>query len=399
MAKKKMDIRNNTTVKSRSFMITMHIKNFLNLGISEEEYKDCEKLAEILMALWSQSGKNRICAVVVALSADGTYHVHLACYSENSTTINCVAKIFGNAHVEIQLAGKKKLLSYLLKEGEFAEEGEKVLYSIGLENLQDSDFHRRTDLEEIKLMIEAGCTPKQIFNKNCNYRKFEKMVLSMYRDNRLETAPLVKECHHEYHFGDSGTGKSFTYVRLVEAVGQENVYMCNDFQNGGMDGYMEAGAPEYLFLDELKPGADSLSYRQLLNITDVYSSAQTHARFHNAYNLWNSVIITSIYPIEELWKELVPEERRKTDTLQQLLRRFETIVYHFKIDDNFAEVSVKASDYKGLGQMYELARQKEKMYRETVVLAQEAEVQNSNSDIVIETEERQEPCKTLEDFN
>lgn len=376
-------------------MITMHIKNFLNLGISEEEYKDCEKLAQILMALWSQSGKNRKCAIIVALSADGTYHVHIACYSESPTTINCVAKIFGNAHVEIQLAGKKKLLSYLLKEDEFAEDGETVLYSLGLENLQDSDFHRRTDLEEIKLMIEAGCTPKQIFNKNCNYRKFEKMVLSMYRDKRLETAPLIKNMYNVYRFGESGTGKSFSYVRLAEEVGRENVYFCNDFQNGGMDGYMESGAPEYLFLDELKPGYDGLSYKQLLNITDKFSDAQTHTRYHNAYNLWHSVHITSIYPIEELWKELVPEERRKTDTLQQLLRRFETIVYHFKIDDNFAEVSVKASDYKGLGQMYELARQKEQAYRQQIALLEKSEAHTDN----VEIEERHEACKTLEDFN
>lgn len=352
---KKVYFQTNTNIKCRSFVVTLHEENFRNLGIPEEDYKNSEKIAEILSAIWSQSGRNRISAVIVAVSKNGKYHVHIACYSENSTTINCVRKIFGNAHTEIQLAGKKKLLSYLLKQDEFEEKGETVLFSLGLENLQDSDLHRRTDLEEIKMMIEAGATPKQIMAKNCNFRKFDKMVLNMYKDKRLEDAPLIKEMHNEYHFGESGTGKSFSYVKLVERIGRENIYFCNDFLNGGMDGYMEAGAPKYLFLDEVKPGYDGLSYKQLLNLTDKYSDAQTHSRFHNCYNLWESVFITSVYPIEILYQEMVPEERRKTDTINQLLRRFETIVYHYTEGNEYKEIRIKASEYRCAGQMYEMA--------------------------------------------
>lgn len=346
----------NMKYKCRAIMVTVHIQNFLNMNIEEEQYSDPEVATKLLAERWEKEG--RTCAVAICESALQLYHAHVAAYSSNPTTLGNVSKIFGNAHVEPQLSGKKKLKAYILKEDEFEEKGEEVLYSYGVENIEDGQG-ARSDIDEIKLMINSGASPRQIFEKDLRWRKYEKMIVSAYKDFRLANAPIEKEMHCEYHFSDkTGSGKTYTYVKLVKRVGRDKVYFMNDTLNGGFDGYMEAGAPEYLFIDELKPN-EGLSYRQLLNITDKYSLAQTHSRFRNAYNLWTNVIITSIYPIEKLYQEMVPEERRKTDTIDQLLRRFEFIVYHYKEDDEFKEIRIKASDYKCAGQMYELAlRQK-----------------------------------------
>ena len=348
--------------KARSFFGTMHIKCFVNLGLPEELYMNPKDLADKLTNIVESSGKDRICGIVVCVSADGVYHVHFVIYT-NSTTIKCISELLGNAHVEIQRAGKKKLKEYLLKQGEFAEKGEKILYTKGLENLQDAGQGKRTDIEDIKLMLESGAKPFEIFEKDIKYRKYDKMIIDAYRSRRLKEMPLIKETRNEYHFGESGTGKTYTYIKLAEEVGRENIYLLNDTNNGGMDGYAEAGYPDILFIDEFKPN-EGIGYRQLLNMTDQYTMAQTHCRFRNCYNIWTRCIITSIYPIEMLYQELVPEERRKIDTIEQLLRRFETIVYHYKDGNEFKEVRVKASEYKCAGQMYELALRQQLTYKQ-----------------------------------
>lgn len=325
--------------KARAWMVTVQEKNCINLEI--KEYEDPEVLAKTLTQIWEQSSKknDRVCAVAVCRSANGLYHAHIAAYG-NSTTLNCVAKVFGNAHVEPQLGGKNALKDYILKEGSYEEKGEEVLFSLGIENIQDVHGNR-TDLDIIKDMIVDGAIPQQIFDTNIRYRKYEKMILSEYIAKRIKDAPIVKSMHCEWHCGESGSGKSYTYIKLCEKYGRENIYFLNDMLNGGLDLYMEQGAPRILFIDEVKPS--DISYRQMLMLTDAYTDAQTHSRFHNTINLWDKVYVTSIYGIREFYNELVPTEKRDVESFEQLQRRFNKVVYHYK----------KNNEYKTYEQMRE----------------------------------------------
>lgn len=325
--------------KARAWMVTVQEKNCINLEI--KEYEDPEVLAKTLTQIWEQSSKknDRVCAVAVCRSANGLYHAHIAAYG-NSTTLNCVAKVFGNAHVEPQLGGKNALKDYILKEGSYEEKGEEVLFSLGIENIQDVRGNR-TDLDIIKDMIVDGAIPQQIFDTNIRYRKYEKMILSEYIAKRIKDAPIVKSMHCEWHCGESGSGKSYTYIKLCEKYGRENIYFLNDMLNGGLDLYMEQGAPRILFIDEVKPS--DISYRQMLMLTDAYTDAQTHSRFHNTINLWDKVYVTSIYGIREFYNELVPTEKRDVESFEQLQRRFNKVVYHYK----------KNNEYKTYEQMRE----------------------------------------------
>lgn len=314
--------------KARAWMVTVQEKNCQNLEI--QEYKDPEALAKTLTQIWEQSSKknDRVCAVAVCRSANGLYHAHIAAYG-NSTTLNCVAKVFGNAHVEPQLGGKEALKGYILKEGSYEEKGEEVLFSLGIENIQDVQG-KRTDMDTIKEMISEGNSPQTIFDTNIRYRKYEKMILSEYISKRIKDAPMVKQMHCEWHTGESGSGKSYTYIKLCERYGRENIYFLNDMQNGGLDLYMEQGAPKVLFIDEVKPS--DVTYRQMLMLTDTYTDAQTHSRFHNTINLWDEVYVTSVYGIREFYNELVPADKRAVESFEQLQRRFNKVVYHYKKD-------------------------------------------------------------------
>ena len=327
--------------KARCWMIVIHIASLKTLGITDDRLTDYEYIAEVVANAWNDSGNGRTCAVIVCISADGVLHVHVAAYGP-PTTLRYVAKTFGNAHVEPQLAGKKKLTDYLLKLPPWDEKGEEILYSLGVENIQDVQGNR-SDLDEIGFLLQEGATPQQIFDKCFRYRKFENMVLKAYADKRMSDAPLEKNMNCEWHWGRGRTGKSHVYVELCERYGSENIYFLTDLQNGGMDLYMQRGAPRILFIDDVK---EDMKYRQMLMLTDRYSNGQTHSRYSNAMNLWDTVIVTSVYPIEAYYQAVVNEWNRKIDSFDQLIGRFNTIVYHFiGIDEEYKTYSMPAKDY------------------------------------------------------
>lgn len=326
--------------QSRSWVVTVQILNMEKAGLSKEEYEDPEFLAEFLMETWQTSGKKRSCGVAVCVSATGLYHAHLACYG-NTTTLRKVAKIFWGSHVEPQEGGKKELQSYLLKQGKYEEKGEQVLCTLGIENIKNAQG-QRSDLDEIESMLNDGCTPSEIFEASFRYRKYEKMIRKEYLYRKKKTVPRIKKTQNEWHVGDSGTGKSYTYEIMCEKFSEENIYLCTDSENGGLDFYLDEGAPSILFIDEFK---GNIKFEQLLNILDKFSRAQIHCRYVNTYALWTQCIITSIYPPEEVYESMVDSGKRYRDKLQQLMRRLDVIVYHYVENGEYKTYSIPASEY------------------------------------------------------
>ena len=332
-------------LKGRYWIGTVQKQNLLNLGINEKEFSNYEYIAETLTNIWEYSGKGRKIAGTICRSAKDLFHVHVTPYNENPTTLRSVSKVLGKSHIEPILASSKKQIEdYLLKRPPWDEKGEKVLFQFGLEKLLEPQQGKRTDLENVEMMLNNGATPEAIFRENIRYRRFEKMIINAFTDKRIAEAPLVKKMKTEWHWGGGRTGKSYEYIKLCNKYGRENIYFLTDFLNGGMDKYMEQGAPRILFIDDVKP--EDLRYRQLLMLTDRYSSGQTHSRFSNAINLWDTVIVTSVYSIEAYYAQVVPEERRKVDSFDQLKGRFTTIVYHYKDNnDDYKSFSMSAEEY------------------------------------------------------
>lgn len=326
--------------KARAWMITMHVANMEKAGLKEVEYKNPELLTKFLMEIWENSGKNRVCAFAVCISASGCYHVHGTLYG-NLTTLGNVSKIMFDSHVEPQLGGKKELKSYLLKEPPYDEKGEQVLYTEGLDNIQDNKG-RRSDLEDIAELLDKGLTPIEILNENFAFRKYEKMIKSAFIDKRINETPLIKEMYNEWHVGASGSGKTYYYYQLCEKYSPENIYLATDFESGGFDFYIEQGAPPILFMDEFK---GNMRFSQLLTILDKYSRIQTHCRYSNTYNLWTRCVITSIFPPDEVYAMMVDDDKKSRDKIDQLLRRLDVIVYHYKENDKYKTFSIPASEY------------------------------------------------------
>lgn len=332
-------------LKGRAWFVTVQIKNMQNIKLTEEQYMNPPLLATILSNKWEESGKERTSAVSVCISKEGLYHAHMAVYG-NNTTLKNVSKVLFNSHVEPILGGKKEMKEYLSKDGKYSDKGEKVLFVLGLDNVEDTQGHRK-DLDIIAEELENGRTPREILSMSFKFYRYEKMIRSAYLDMHIADAPVMKDdlkCYWLY--GASGSGKTYTYKQICDEKGVDNIFILNDFANkgiGGIDTYLDDGIPPILFMDEYK---GEIPYGVLLGMLSPYSRLQTHARYKNVYNLWNEVYITSIYPPDECYKLMVDDDVQKTDSLFQLLRRITEVVYKYKIKDEYREFRMKGSDFK-----------------------------------------------------
>lgn len=326
--------------KSRYWFVTIQVANMMKAGLTSEQINDNAFVCEYFLNLWQSSSPTRTGCVTACISANGLYHLHAALYGEK-TTLNGVASLMFDAHVEACRGGLKKLSEYILKEGEFKEKGEKVVYEIGRENIK-SYQGKRSDLKEIEELIQLGLTPREIMNMKLSYCRYEKEIKRSYLLKKINEAPARKNMYVEWHTGPSGSGKSYTYDSLCQVHGEDDIYFTGHMTAGWLDGYMESGCPPILFMDELKPSG---SWQELLNVLDVYSKRTIHSRYTDCYPLWNTVHITSIYPPEEIHLQMVKEENRKKDTLEQLMRRLSVITYHFIHNGVYMKYSIPATSY------------------------------------------------------
>lgn len=339
--------------RNRAWFCTLHIKNFENLGLNEDFYKEPPKLAKHLFALWNNSGKDRSCAVVVCVSANGLYHAHMACYCKGGITRNAVRELMGKCHCDAQLGNKKQMTEYLLKMGKHSEKGEKVLAVLGLDNVRSA---RSTDLlTDAKIKINEGYSVAELLEENPNLYRLKEILKEMYADKVYAETPRTKDMKVYWHCGKSGTGKTETYNKLVEQYGESTVYFYSDFSFGGFDNYM---CEPILFVDELRP--DSMPYRTLLNLLSHLKVAQSHSRYHNKYHLWDTVHIATVFPPEEIYKGMVCEEQRKNDSYEQLSRRLTSIIYHYKNKaGQYKSFELSFRSYNGYDDLKNLAYQAE----------------------------------------
>lgn len=354
--------------KGRSWFVTVQLANMKKAGMKKEQYKNPEIVAERFLNEWEKSGKGRIGAAAVCESSQGLYHMHMVCYG-NTTTLQKVSDVLFQSHVE-PVKGKAQLLQYITKEGKYAEKGEKVLYTKNLEVIEQNQG-RRNDLDEIGELLKNGCTPEEIFETSFRFRKYEKMVKAEYLARKIRETPPVKKMWNEYHWGKSGTGKTYTYIKLCEKYSPDEVYLCSDYANsgasgGGFDFYGNTAA-KIVVLDEFR---GNIPYSQFLSMLDVYSRNQQHCRYQNVYNLWTSVIVCSIYPPEKAYSFMVDDTEKSVDSIQQLLRRLNRIVYHYiNKDGKYRAFEMPACDYVSAADMMQKAAEYEKHADELEVLA------------------------------
>lgn len=324
-----------------------------------------EKIIEQLKNEWIQGNNCRRGHWAYCISATGTPHVHMVLENSSAMRFSTVKKAYPQAHLEPTKGNKKQIMAYIKKEPPFDEKDEKVICTSSHGEIKGSSIYnlstRNDALQIINQLIEQGMTPSQIRNEDIRFYSLDTIIKKAFFDYRFKQTPLSQKINVIWHLGESGSGKTYTYISLCNKYGDENVYLCSDYSNGGKGGFDNYEAQPILFLDELK--TECLPFHVLLGLLEGYKK-QIPCRYANTYSLWNEVHIASIFSPEEIYESLVSFSKRKQDSIQQLLRRITTYVYHYieKSVDNDGQI-------KKVYKTFELPAEKYVNYKQLLSLA------------------------------
>lgn len=292
-----------------------------------QETEDYISVCQWFCEQWVGSSTKRQAMAAYCMSANGYKHVHTVFSQETNFRFSAVLKaVPAKGKVEATRGTKEQALAYIRKQGKFEEAGETILAEYHIGEIV-SNQGARNDLDRIGCYINEGWTPQEIMNVSLSYRKYDKIIKDAYFAKRNAETPFLRDIVVEWHVGESGTGKTYYAKELIESEGEESVYFLSDYSHGGLDHYN--GEP-ILFLDEFR---GQIRYSTLLSMLQGYKQ-QFHARYTNIIGLWKWVIITSVMPPELVYQHMV-QENRNVDTIKQLYRRINRIVYHYKSGNEF----------------------------------------------------------------
>lgn len=305
-----------------------------------------EEIAEQMKERWIADNPQRTCAVAYCISAEGLHHCHAVFEDTKTMRFTVVQKLFPGMHIEATKGNKEQAEDYINKRGKWKEKDESVLCIVRHGEIKGKQGARR-DFEIIEDLIREGKTPNEIMEVSFSFRRYEKMIRDEYYCNRLAYTPLLRDVSVYWHVGFSGSGKSYTFVKLSEQYGENHVYFLNDYDHG-FDKYN--GEP-ILFMDEFR---GQMKFSLFLNLLDRYK-VQVPCRYSNVYSLWNEVHITSVLPPERVYENMV-QCNRNLDTVEQLTRRISFIVYHWKDEDGkFREFQLPMKQYSDYDSLQSLA--------------------------------------------
>lgn len=291
-----------------------------------------------LISEWVEGKPTRTCAMTFCISPSGMPHVHMVLEDVKAMRFSAVKKSFApGAHFEPTKGSKEQAENYIKKKGIYEEKGEQILWEDHHGEIKGCQGKRR-DLEIIGELIEQGYTPDQIMDMNISYRLHQDVIKGAFFSKRKKETPFMRDVKVFYHVGDPGSGKSYTANILKQQLGADNVFFVSQYNTGYLDEYM---GEKLLFLDEFKSG---IPFGNLLVLLDCYTTL-VHSRYHNTPTLWNEVHITSVFPPERLYSNMVTENQ-DLDTIHQLLRRISVIVYHYKENGEYKQFSLDAENYK-----------------------------------------------------
>lgn len=299
-----------------------------------------EQICERLKDEWIRDSTTRSGAWAYCISADGLRHIHMVLEDAVAMRFSAVKKSYAiGCHLEATKGTKKQAEDYIMKRHPYAEKGEEVVCIVRTGTILGAPG-KRTDIEAIGALIEDGLTPHEIMDGNFSFRRYEREIKSAYFRRLWKETPPQREVTVHLLVGESGTGKTFKYVELCDDIGEDNICFVSDFAVGGLDHY--EGEP-VLYIDEYK---GQYPYSTFLTLIDKYK-AQIHARYINVWCLWNEVYIATVFPPEELYRLMVPAERRNIDSREQMYRRISDVTYCFKDGEEYRRFVLPMSKYKG----------------------------------------------------
>lgn len=310
--------------KSRSWFLTLN--NPEEYGYVGTPKEICEKLRDE----WIKDNLERSGAWVYCVSAEGLKHVHIVLEEKESTPVSFAHikknyAVSAQPHIEPTMGKKKQVEDYIYKRGDFAEKGEIIVTTVTHGDIVGRQGSR-SDLTLFRDLIESGMTPVEIYRNDPNTRRYKQYIQDMYFDFNVQQQEkkTIRDVKVYWHFGETGTGKTYTRYLLEQEKGAENVYCCNSSSNGMFDGY---NSEPIIWIDEFR---GEIPYRDLLKYFDVYRLT-IPCRYSDKIACWTEVHITSVLTPQQCY---LSRSEDSIDNIDQLLRRLtdkhDGIIYHFK---------------------------------------------------------------------
>ena len=298
-----------------------------------------KKMCERVVSMWCDSKPGRTGACVYCISPSGLHHLHmvLECSSTDKFRYSAVQKIYGQKfHLEPTRGNKSEVYDYIHKLGKHEEKGEVVVADYQHGEIIGKQGNR-SDLDAIGEMIEQGMTPRDILSENFRFYRYENMIRKAFYDKREKDTEYFREVKVFWHYGYTGTGKSYWAKRYVDEHGPNDIFKVSQYKNGFFDRYC---GERLLYMEELR--GDKMEYSELLQICDGYKDA-IHCRFSDIIPLWREVHITSPFTPEEVYNVMIPNfETRKIDTLEQLMRRIDVVIHHSKDESGYHQFEIES---------------------------------------------------------
>lgn len=315
---------------------------------------------EVLGALrdkWTAAEPDGAIGMTYCISGAGMPHVHMALCYDRPVRWQTPKKLLGDtaAHIEPMKGTKGQALDYIYKRGKYAEgeDGEKVVCDLIHGELQDNRVNNGGGkiADQIHTMIwDEGLTPAQIMDAIPDMYRHETIIRKMYFRYRELNTTALRDVEVHWITGETGTGKSYTYVRLREQYGADQVYMYDDYEGGGWDAY---NGQDVVVLDEFR---GQMRQADFLKLLDKYPG-QAHARYSNVSRVWTKVYILTIQPPEAAYRIMrdnmgreydMDEQSRRRESYKQLLRRLTDVTLCYKTPaGEYKRYTVPAGEYKG----------------------------------------------------
>lgn len=319
---------------------------------------------------------------------EGYKHLHMSVYYKSPRTWEQFRQTFFPffCHIEEGKGNRRSVTAYMNKEGRHADKGAFVVVSPRWRG----DFRKRENvMDEIDRLIAEGLTPGEITEQGARFACHANAIMELYCRRKDASLPRRREVFAEYHFGESGSGKTTACEKIAQEMSGEPLLTSEAFGRVAHSVSASYGHmfDEYLYqplliLNEFRD--TSLKWNAMLSILDVLSDF-VGARYQNKRMAWSRVVINGIQPLENLYRAMTSDDNefrnrdgslptaedmeRRFENRTQLWRRIDRVVYHF-VDDAFpedderhyCEVAVDgvglrgvADVYKGVKQMQDLA--------------------------------------------
>lgn len=304
-------------------------------GYTGEPQEVCERLREE----WVNGSDTRTGAWAFCKSKSGLLHVHMVLEDTKNMRFTAIKSSYCQGmHFEPTKGNKKQADDYINKRGKFEDKEEEILYICYHGEIKGKQG-KRTDLDCISDLITDGLKPSEILEENPRYYTKENIIKKMYFRKRYAETEFTRDVKVFWHYGSSGSGKSYSRKQIVEKYGEEEIYYLTTFGSGAFDNYE---GQKVLWIDDYR---GEFRFQELLRYLDVYK-AELPARYNNVKALWNEVHITSVLTPQFCYSEAC---RDNLDRIEQLLRRITCLVYHYKVDNDY--LTINFSPYETLCNM------------------------------------------------